>query len=246
MDVTLSCLENFITAGDSMPMFIKVLDMDGLVISKASIVFSDEDVFTDLEWDNNGLQYNVTFTAPNSTISKTLALEVTAHKAGYSSDSTVLGMTVHPQTNNFDIDVVRGNTTLASGEETSITVIVMDKVNPSQAISGASIVLSLSPMGLGGELTDITGTTDSSGEFVTTFSSDNVTVDTLFSITAHVSMDGYDDANKMTSISVARDPTIVSESLDRGFLDLPAPSFLVVMVMLAAMSMIYAVYRRKE
>ena len=246
LDVSLSSFKSSITEGETISLFIKVLDKDGASIDSAEFIFGEGE-FGVAEYDATGEQYTVDYTAPATVVSKTVSLSVSAFAAGYTSATDGLDITVHPIVNNFNVEVIRGNTTLASGGETSISVVVTDRAT-SEAISGATVVLTLSPNGLGGELADITGTTNGAGEFATTFSSDNVTIDTTFKITADVTMEGYESFQESTSISVSRDTNIVSDDVaqDNGFLGLPAPSFLVVMVMMAAMSMIYAAYRRKE
>lgn len=246
LDVTLSSFKNSVTEGETISLFLKVVDKDGASIDTAQFEFGEGD-FSTVEYDETGEQYTVDYTAPTTIVSKTMSLSVSAFAAGYASATDGLDITVHPTVNNFDVEIVRGDTTLPSGNSTSITVVVTDKAT-SEVITGATVVLTLSPNGLGGELGDITGTTGSDGRFATTFGSDNVTIDTTFKITADVSMEGFENTQESTSISVSRDPNIVSDSAaqDTGLLGLPAPSFMAVMVMLAAMSMIYAVYRRKD
>ena len=250
LDISISSFKQSLTQGETTDLFIKVQDKDGANIPGSFLIF-DEGVDTDIgtfglqEYDDEGQQFTVEYTAPETLVSKTITLGVTAYVAGYSSDSAEMDITVHPPVSNFIVEIVRGNTSLDSGIPTSVSVVVTDKAT-SIAISGATVVLSLSPIGLGGELADLTGTTNNAGEFLTEFSSKNVTVDTTFRITAYVTMDGFVDSEQSTSISVARDPDIEMPGGDKGFLGLPAPSFLVVLVMLATMSMVYAAYRRRE
>jgi hypothetical protein len=73
----------------------------------------------------------------------------------------------------------------------------------------------------------------------------NVTIDTTFTITVTASLDGYIDETQTSSISVSRDPNIQVTS-DKGFLGLPAPPFMIVLVLLCSLSISYAVYRRKK
>jgi len=242
--VTMSSFKNYLTESESMDLVIKVLDLDGAPIDDAQLVLTGDGTFTDQVYDADGEQYTVTYTAPASSISQTVNLAVTAYSSGYLSDSYSMDVTVHPAVSSFIVDISRGETSLDSGNITNITVSVMDK-DTSEVIEGATVVLDLTPIGLGGQLDSLTGTTDAAGQFTTAFSSNNVTVDTTFRITAYVTMEGYTDADQSTSISVSRDPTI-EVSTGNGFLGLPAPSFLVVLVMLASMSMIYAAYRRKD
>ena len=245
LEISISSFKQSLSQGEITDLFVKVQDKDGANIPGATLILDGEGTFGEPEYDGIGQQFTVEYTAPEIEVSKTITLGVTAYVAGYSSDSDQMGITVHPPVSNFIVDIVRGNTSLESGESTDISVVIIDK-DTSAAISGATVVLSLSPIGLGGELSEITGTTNSAGEFLTSFSSNNVTVDTTFRITAYITMEGYVDSEQSTSISVARDPMIEMPGDDKGFLGLPAPSFLVVLVLLATMSMVYAAYRRKD
>jgi len=242
--VTLSSVNNYINDGEDMNLFIKVQDLNGAALQDSQFVFDGEGDFGEPEYDAAGEQYTVSYTAPSTTTSRTITLTVHAYTLGYTSSSDTLDITVHPLVNTMNVDISRGTTNLESDSTTSISVLVLDNSDSSPVI-GATVVLTMTPAGLGGYLEQVTGTTNSAGEFVTTFGSENITVDTTFRITAYVTKDGYVDAVQTTSISVSRDPTIKSTT-DRGFLGLPAPSFLTVLLLLSGMAVAYSVYRRRK
>jgi ABC-type transport system substrate-binding protein len=242
--VTLSSAKNFLTEGENLNLFVKVLDLNGAPIIDSTLRFTGEGTFGTPVYDATGQQYTVPYTAPTTSASKTITITVEVYTIGYTMDSDTIDITVHPQVKNFNIEITRGATSILSGNTTSISILILDRAD-SAAISGATVVLTMTPAGLGGYLEEVTGTTNSAGEFVTTFGSNNVTIDTTFRITATVTKDGYVDSVQTTSISVSRDPNIES-TVDRGLLGLPAPSFMTVLVLLSGMSVVYAVYRRKR
>lgn len=240
--VTLSGVKNFLNDGESMNLFVKIQDQSGGPVEASHLAMSGEGTFGTPVF-NDG-QFTIEYTAPATTNSRTITINVEAFTVGYTHGSDSLDITVHPLMKNFNIDISRGATSLNSGNTTSITVIVKDRAN-NAAVTGANVVITMSPSGLGGYVLDVSGTTNAAGEFVTTFGSSNVTIDTTFRITAYVSKVGYVDAEQTTSISVSRDPTI-EVSTDKGFLGLPGPSFMTLLVALTGMSLAFAVYRRRK
>jgi ABC-type transport system substrate-binding protein len=248
---TLSSAENFLTEGENLNLFLKVLDLNGAPIFNSTLVFTGEGTFGTPAYDVKGQQYTVKYTAPATSSSKTITITAEVYTIGYTMDSDTIDITVHPQVNNINLEITRGATSLDSGNTTSVTVRVMDRAD-SSVISGATVVLTMTPAGLGGYLEKVTGTTNTAGQFVTNFGSKNVTIDTTFRITATVTKEGYVDSVQTTSISVKRDLTIqgttnnTTTEVGRGFLGLPAPSFLTVLILLSGMSVVYVVYRRKR
>lgn len=242
--LTLSSVKNFLNDGETMNLFIKVQDLSGAPVEATKLALSGDGTFGTPVYDSGSGQYTISYIAPSTTSSRTITLKAEAYTLGYGSSSDSMDITIHPRLNNFNVDISRGNTSLPSGETTSISVLVKDK-STNVAISGANVVLVITPAGLGGYLEEVTGTTNSAGEFVTTFGSANVTIDTTFRITAYITKAGYVDSEQTTSIGVSRDPTITA-STDRGLLGLPAPSFLTIILLMSGMAVAFAVYRRKR
>lgn len=244
--VTLSSPKNSMTESESQNLFIKVADLDGNNIAGSSLVFTGEGTFSTPSYSSITQQYTVLYTAPETDTSRTISISVDVYTISYNSASASLDLTIHPKVNSLNVVLERGATNLPSGNETSLTVIVTDKDNGT-AISGATVILTMTPSSMGGYIETLTGSTNAAGQFSTMFGSDNVTVDTTFRITAYISKEGYVDSEMITTIGVTKDPTIVDdETSDKGFLGLPAPSFLAVLVLMSCMSMIYAANRRRK
>jgi hypothetical protein len=246
-DVTISCVNNFVTEAGTMNLYVKVMDLNGAAITGSELAFSGEGTFGAPTYDAVGEQYTVPYTAPATAASRTITLSVDAFTKGYTSGSATIDITVHPEIKNLDVVITRGDTQLDSGNFTTISVAVSDKATL-LAVSGATVVLTMTPTGLGGYLEEVSGTTNTAGEFVTTFGADNVTIPTTFRISAYVTMTGYIDAEQTTSISVSADPDIVAETVttDNGFLGLPGPSLASIIAILSMASVSFALYRRKR
>jgi hypothetical protein len=256
MQVSISAFPGFVTEGEDIDLEVRVEDLDGNSIPNVNIEFEGSGTFgaVTTQWedgDGNGAWdddetgfYISTLTAPQTSISRTITITAMATRPSYVMGSGQVQLTVHPIISQFDIDIDRGLTSIPSGNQTDITITVLDSVTQ-EAVSGVELALAVSPLGLGGSLQDTTGTTDGVGEFSTVFMTANVTIDTTFTITVTASLDGYIDETQTSSISVSRDPNIQVTS-DKGFLGLPAPPFMIVLVLLCSLSISYAVYRRKK
>gem|GEM_PF-4884298 len=256
MQVSISAFPGFVTEGDDIDLEVRVEDLDGNSIPDVNIEFEGSGTFgaVEAQWqDDNGNGvwdaeetgfYVSTLTAPATSISRTIIITATATRPSYVMGVGQVQLTVHPIISQFDIEITRGATSIGSGNQTDITVTVRDS-DTQEPVTGVQLALAVSPLGLGGSLQDTTGTTDGAGEFATVFMTANVTVDTTFTISVTASMDGYVDETQTSSVSVSRDPNIEFAS-DKGFLGLPAPPFLVILVLLGGLSITYAGYRRKK
>lgn len=258
MQVFVKAQENFMTENEQATLEIRIEDLDGNTVPDAEITFDGEGTYGNatFDWDDtngNGVVdsdetgiYEVEYTAPSTTISRTVIIQATAIRPSFVKGTGEIQMTIHPKIQQFNIEIMRGAagetvTSIDSGNETAVRIIVTDK-DTGSVVTNAQVSLSISPLGLGGYLNATNGTTDSTGTFETVFGAINVTIDTTFAITAAVSRTGYIDGSQTTSISVYRDPNI--EAPGRGFLGLPAPSLIVILILLAGLSIMYA--RRKK
>jgi hypothetical protein len=258
MQVFVKAQENFITEAEQTTLEIRVEDLDGNTVPEAELTFDGEGTFSDavFDWDDtngNGVVdsdetgiYEVEYTAPYTTISRTVMIQATAVRPSFVKGTGEIQMTIHPKIQQFNIEIMRGAagetvTSIDSGNETAVRVVVTDK-DTGSVVTNAHVTLSISPLGLGGYLNVTNGSTDGTGTFETVFGAINVTVDTTFTITAAVSKTGYIDSSQTTSISVYRDPNI--ETPSKGFLGLPAPSLIIILVLLAGLSILYA--RKKK
>ena len=239
---TFDAYPGYVTEGGSLNLAITIEDLVGNPVEDITIALEGEGTFDLDSMTYADGRYTVPYTAPDTNTARTLTLKVTASKMAYDPDERETLLTVHPDIRSFDIDIDRGATSLDSGNSTDIIIIVTDK-DSGQAVSDANIVLTISPVGLGGYLTDYSGTTSGSS-FSTEFGADNVTVDTTFRITVRVSKDGYVDGEQSTSISVSRDPDI--EAPGSGFLGLPAPSLIMVLMLVSGLALVYATGRRRR
>lgn len=243
MQVTISAFPGYVTEGEDIDLVVRVEDLDGNAIPEAELEFDGSGTYGTPEWDETGETYTVTYTAPPTSISRTVTITATAVRPSYVMGSGQVQLTVHPVIREFDIEITRGATSLDSGNQTDITIAVRDK-DTQEVVSDAELAISVSPLGLGGSMQDATGITDGAGEFATVFIAANVTIDTTFTISVTASKDGYVDETQTSSISVNRDPDIAGAS--RGFLGLPAPPIFMILILLGCLSVFYAGYRRKR
>jgi hypothetical protein len=243
MQVSISAFPGYVTESDDIDLVVKVEDLDGNSIPEVTLEFEGSGEYGDTTWDDTAGTYTVPYTAPPTSISRTITITATATRPSYVKGTGEVQLTVHPIVRELEIEISRGATSIDSGNQTDITVTVRDK-DTMEAVSGVELSLSVSPSGLGGKLDSTTGTTDGAGEFTTIFSAANVTIDTTFTVSASASQAGYLDESQSTSISVYRDVNI--SGADRGFMGLPAPSFLVILVLLAGLAIFYAGRRRKR
>lgn len=145
-------------------------------------------------------RFTTTFTAPTVGATTDVTLTVLVTKSGYDDGSAATMVTVHPVAKRLSVAVARGTPTLEAGESTTVTVQVQEAAT-TQAVSGAAIVLSVAPAGLGGNLSAYTGTTDASGLLTVTFSADPAT-DVNFRITATATASGYASESGFISVIV--------------------------------------------
>ena len=146
--------------------------------------------------DANG-RFQTTFTAPSVTQTQDITIQADVTRPGYDSASATTGITVHAVPQTLTVVVDRSKPILESGQASVITVTVVD---PTAApVEGASVTLVLTPDGVGGSLSALTGTTAANGTFRATLTSTSGT-DTTYRITAIVSAAGFETATASTSV----------------------------------------------
>ncbi len=243
MDVTitppLAVTEDGVLAGEEINLQVKVEDIDGSPLSGVDLTFSGEGVFGTSNYDVSTGAYTITFVAPDTKIARTLTITVNAAKVSYGSGSGSVDITIKTLIKEYTIEISKEFSSIPSGNTSTINFIVFDKVSKA-AVAEADVTLSISPAGLGAYLEEYSGVTDAAGEFSVVFGADNVTIDTTFRITAKISGNGYVPAEKSTSINVVKMPT---SPPDPGFLGLPAPSMIFVILAFAGVAMLM---RRKK
>ncbi len=244
MDVTITLpiavKEDGMMGGDEINLLIKVEDIDGTPLSDVDLTFSGEGVFGSSNYDESTGAYAISFTAPETETTRTLSITIDAAKVSYGSGSGSIDVTVKTLNNEYSVEISKEFSSIPSGNTSTINFIVIDKVTKA-AVTDANIALSVSPTGLGAYLEEYSGVTDAAGEFSVVFGANNVTIDTTFKITADITGDGYAPAQKSTSINVVKMETTPP---DDGFLGLPAPSLIFVILAFAGVAMLMR--RRKD
>lgn len=230
------------TVGDEFNLNIKVEDIDGNPIDGVDLTMTGEGIFGDVTYNSDNAVYVVPYTVPDSDVSRTITLTITAAKVTYGSGSGTVDITVHPVINEFKVEVSKGTSSLDSGNETTVTFQVYDSQNA--PVEGASVQFIVSPSSLGGWLSAYSGVTDANGMITVTFGAKNVTVDTTFKITAKITAPGFNEAEKSTNIAVSKEPSQIPDT-NRGLFGLPAPSVLMVLLAFAGMALVMNVRRRK-
>ncbi len=226
--------------GEEFNLNIKVEDIDGNPLEDADLMFTGEGTFGTPEYSDG--TYTVPYMTPSTTSLRTVTVTATAAKISYGAGKGDVDITVHPVVNEFNIDVTKADSSIPSGNTTTITFNVEQKAYPYDEVEGASVIFSVTPTSLGGYLDNYSGVTDANGDVTVTFGATNVTIDTTFKITADVSMDGYLPAQKSTSINVVKGDF---PPPDKGFLGLPAPSIIVVLLTFASMAIVFSIRRRR-
>ncbi|MCK5038522.1 MAG: ABC transporter substrate-binding protein [Thermoplasmata archaeon] len=243
MDISISLplavTEDGMLSGEEINLQIKVEDIDGNPLSSADLSFSGEGVFGTPNYDESTGGYTVSFIAPDTETTRTLTIVVNAAKVSYGAGTGSIDVTVKTLNNEFEIEISKEFSSIPSGNTSTINFIVFDKITKN-AVVDADITLTVSPAGLGAYLEEYSGVTDAAGEFSIVFGADNVTIDTTFKVTADITGDDYSPAQKSTSINVVKMDTTAP---DDGFLGLPAPSLILVILAFAGVALII---RRKK
>ncbi len=258
MDVSISLplavANDGILSGDDTNLLIKIEDIDGNPL-EANPIMSGEGTFGIPVYNAGSGAYTVPYTAPEVDSTRTITIVANVAMVSYGTSSGDIDITVKTMKNDFTIEVSKGLSSIPSGNSTTLTYVIMDQVTKA-SVEGANVTLSVSPTGLGGSLSEYSGVTDASGEFIVDFIAGNVTVDTTFSITLEASMDGYNSKDKSTSVNVVKMITYPPESgddtnnSDDGNVTdgkneiIPAPSVVIVLVTFAGIALI--VRRKRE
>ncbi|MCK4757734.1 MAG: hypothetical protein KAS67_04720, partial [Thermoplasmata archaeon] len=234
ISIPLAVSEDGILGGEETSLQIKVENIDGTALSGVDLAFDGEGTFGTPTYDVSTGGYTASYIAPETESTRTVTITINAAKVSEGSGSGTIDITVRSLTNEFTVEISKGESSIPSGNETTVSFIVLDKVTKA-AVPEADLTLSISPSGLGGYLDNYSGITDAAGEYTVTFGADNVTIDTTFRITAKINKDSYSEAEKSTSINVVKMET---EAPDRGFLGLPAPSMILVLLAFAGLALV--------
>ncbi len=234
ISLPLAVSDDGMLGGEEINLQIKVEDIDGNPLNMADIVLSGEGTFGTPAYDVGTGSYTVSYMAPDIESTRTITIVASASKVSYGGGQGEIDVTIRSLTNDFTIEVSKEESSIPSNNATTISYLVLDRTTKA-AVADADVTLTITPTGLGGYLSEYSGVTDSSGEFIVTFGADNVTIDTTFSISIEVTKDSYNAATKSTSINVVKMDT---EAPDDGLLGLPAPSLILVLIAFAGLALI--------
>lgn len=241
--VSTAAYPGYVESAGILQVDITVTDADSNPISGATIVLSVGSGTLSAATDNDDGTYSAIYTAPaiSSTLSTTIS--TMAAMSGYVGGYVNTSITIHTVTNLFTIEVTPAVSSMKSGNETVVTVLVTDE-ETGLAVSGADVYVTVEPAGVGGWMIDGTGTTDAGGAFEATLRTQNVSVDTTFRIVASVSKISYQPDAGTANVAVSK---YGGEKPNTGFLGLPGIG---VFTSLAAIGMaailIGAIRKRKK
>ncbi|MBI5000744.1 MAG: hypothetical protein HZB92_04355 [Euryarchaeota archaeon] len=236
-----SAFPGYATSGGTLSVKMRLDDENGAAVSGAHISFTPSDGFSNIT-DNGDGTYTATFTAPEVSEAETITTTVHAAKRSYEPVDVSMPITVHPVQCYFAIEVKFDNSTAASDTLMGVTVTVRDDTNRS-LITNANVTLTISPSGVGATLDNITGVTNSAGQFKAKVNVSKVTVDTYFRVTASVSKAGYLSDSGTATLFV---PKYGGEQPNNGILGLSGPSPLMVISVLGLVAVAMALARRRR
>lgn len=200
LSLTIEALDAGLRARETTTITVRSRDLAGNPVPAASVWlegpgFAERSGITDASG-----QFRTTLTAPEVDSDQDVAITAEASKAGYVGASASSTIAVHESLREFTISLVKGATVMPSGNETFVRIVVRDRGNAT-LVPGATVVLEVSPSGLGGNVDLAAGTTDAAGTYETTFQGSTGSL-VRFLITATVSLPGYADATAVTSLEV--------------------------------------------
>ena len=236
-----SAFPGYATSGGTLSVKMRLDDENGAAVSGAHITFTPSAGFSAVT-DNGDGTYTATFTAPDVTEAQTITTAVHAARRSYDPVDVSMPITVHPVQRYFAIEVKFDNSTAASDTKMGLTITVRDDTNHS-TIANANVTLTISPAGVGAALDNITGVTNSAGQFKAKVNISKVTVDTYFRVTASVSKASYLSDSATGTLFV---PKYGGEQPNSGLLGLPGPSPLMVIGVLGVVAVAFALARRRR
>jgi ABC-type transport system substrate-binding protein len=237
LTLTVQALDDGLRSRQTTSITVTARDQEGNPVSAVSVWFDDPGITTPSGLTDGTGQYRTTFTAPEVVDDRDIALIAEAAKAGYDKAIATTTITVHPSAREFLVSLTKDATSLDSGNETFVRVIVRDASNAS-AVAGASVSFSVSPADLGGSVDVPNGTTDSAGMYEATFRGDTRSL-ARFLITATVSLPGYADEVATTSIEVL--PRL-GGSTPRS----PALDTISMVALVATLAALYGAWQRRK
>jgi len=186
--------------------------------------------------DSTG-QFRVLWRAPLVQNSMTVTFHANAILSGYDNAQGSAQVTVHPKVRSFHANMNANNVTMPSKGQTFVNITVIDR-ETSSPVDNASVLLTISPSGIGESVQNVSGYTDSNGSFSTVFTA-SVSVPTIFKITAKISKLGYDDEFVSTSVVVSKHGGIPT-----GAPGIPSLETFFILLVVVFSALVYRVVRR--
>jgi ABC-type transport system substrate-binding protein len=239
--VTTSAYPGYVESGGELALDISVADGQSNPLEGVILELENSDGTIGAITDNADGTYSATFTAPDVTNTKDITISTMAALSGYVAGFTNTSITVHVVTHFFSIEVTSAASTMSSGNETAITVLVTDE--DGLPVSGADVSLTVEPAGVGGWIDVGLGTTDTGGSFSANLKTQNVSVDTTFRVVAEVSMVGYQPDSATANVVVSRYGGVEP---DRGLLGLPGIGTFVSLAAIGMAAVLFGVSRKRK
>ena len=201
LSVRVDAVQTTLRSGGQTTVVVRVVDSRDDPVEGVDLEFSGEGLSDAAGVTDAQGEFDLTFAAPDVSAPREYPIAVDAAKAGYVGASGGRTIVVNPRVMTFSVSVSRGDVQMPSGNTTTVRVVVYDETIAAPA-AGRNVTLALEPGDAGGTLAAVSGVTDATGEFETTFTA-SVAAATRFLITASVSVPGYEDARATTAIEVA-------------------------------------------
>ena len=235
--VTVDALDDGLRSRESTTLVVTVRDSTGDSVPAVSVWIADGGVADPSGLTDDSGQFRTTYAAPEETSDRNVVLTAEAAKAGYVGGTGSTTITVHASPREFTISLAKGATTMPSGNETFVRVVVRNRANAS-LVAGAAVAFSVSPSDLGGSVNLPDGTTDALGTYEARFRGDTLSL-SRFLITATVSLAGYDDATATTSIEVLPRAGV-------GAPRTPALDTISMVALVATLAALYGAWQRRK
>ena len=237
VDVTILKQGNRLNSGESTTVQVAVTNESGL-IADADVEITVTDGTLDVAIGMTDAQgwYRTTYTAGvvNQVTNVFISARVT--KAGHTETWGQTAVAVYPGLGKMDMSVVLtpNKRNLASDEEVELLIEIADLADATYKIPGVNITITIVPDGVGEQLTEYQGFTNSLGRFTTKFKAHTGT-DVNFALRIKATYSGYED--KTTSIGL-----IVSKTGTPP--PTPGPDVIIIVAIVAVLAFSYGVTRR--
>jgi hypothetical protein len=194
MKAQIILLVDTIQSGEILNVVVSATDLVDAPLSGAWVkVTNDHNSDVIINYTGSTGQVAFQWMGPNVTAATTVAFTATVRIPQYDEAIAENSITVHPLIDKMLLTVAAQNKNIQSGEETVISIEVVDDLT-GIGIPEVTLIITISG-GAGGVLGDYAGTTDVTGRFTTTFQGD-VTSSVQFTIEVTASKEGYETSDQ--------------------------------------------------